>query len=405
MNRLIKIISAFTIAALLGITMMGSSVFASDTVFNTDSSGNYFGAGQTVDISSLNVKKVENEFFAAGYDVTADEVDINGSAFMAGNNVSLTDAKVGGSAFLAGNSVKIDTVAKNNIWAVGASVSTSADTSVKGLHVAAGTVNCNGTFDSATLCGDTVTFNANVKGDVEIEAETVVLGENASVGGNLKIKAKSAPENASEIVKGTYTFEENKENNEDEGSEESGFSFGKVAGKAAGKATAGFIILKKIKKMVFNLFRFALMALIFAIVFKKNLESAYETATKKAGAHWGLGAVTVLFFPLAAIIICITIIGLPFAGLLTALYILALCNAWVFTFASLGRELIFTHTPKRLNPIAETVLAVLPAAIIKEIPVIGGLVGFACAIYTLGYVVLAIAKTISDNNEKKTEEV
>ena len=83
---------------------------------------------------------------------------------------------------------------------------------------------------------------------------------------------------------------------------------------------------------------------------------------------------------------------------------LALCVAKVFTFASLARELIFKNAKKRLHPVLEAVIAVLPAAVLKEIPFIGGLLSLACAVYMLGYVGLAFYYTVAGEKETGTKE-
>lgn len=399
MKEVLKKGFAFAAALVLSAAVLGSNVYASDDVFERDSSGNVFGAGQTVSVEGKGAENIENELFAAGMNVTADNTSVAGSVYAAGQSVSVSNTKVGASIFTAGNSVLINAKAENNIWAAGNIITIGDNTSVKGLHVAGNMVSVDGKYEAVTIAGNQVTFNAVVSGDVEIEAEHVVFGETAKIGGDLKVKSSEEPD-VSGIAAGNYSFEQLEEK-EDNDSDEINI---KGIGKAAGKVAFGAIVLKKIKTAFFSLFKYAVLAVILAVVFKKNLSDAYEYSTKKPGQFWGFGALILITFPLIAIITCITVIGIPVAGFATALYVLALCMAKVFTFGSLVRELIFTRTSKRLHPVAETVLAVLPAAIIKVIPVIGGLVGFACAIYTIGYVCLAIFDTVSSNKTVKAEE-
>ena len=377
----------FALACVTAMTVSSVSVKASDEIFDVDASGNVFGAGQTVDASKES-KTIENEFYAAGMYVNANNVDINGSAFAAGESVTFNNTTVGGSIFAAGNTVTIDSVANNNIWAVGNIITLGADSSVKGLNVAGNTVEVNGSYKSANISGNSVVFNAEVEGDVKIEANSVTFGENAKIGGELVVKSSDDPK-PSETVAESYEFEEVKEDNS---------SGSAISGKAkgiAGKAVIGTIILVKVKRVFFGLFKYALLAVILAFVFKNNLTKAYEYSKTKPGMFWGLGALTLVAFPIIAIIVAITVIGLPVAGLAVAFYALALVFAKVFTFASLVRELIFSRMGKRLNPVLEIVLAVLPAPILKEIPVVGAILSIACAIYMIGYVVLAFTDAIS----------
>lgn len=395
MKELLKKVVTFTTVALLTAVVTISNTYASDEITTKDSSGNLFCAGQMVSVNSETSGEVENELFAAGMEIYADNLNVNGSIFTAGQNVSCQGTKVGGSIFAAGNNVSIDAEANNNIWVAGNSISFGKDSVVKGLHAAGNNIIVNGKYDAVAIAGSLVTFNAEVAGDVSIEAEKVVFGENAKIGGNLVITSKEDP-GASDYVEGTYEFKQLvKEDNAAEGNTDSGVV--KSVGKAAGKAAFFAVLLKKIKKAVLGLFKYAILAVVLAVLFKKNLADSYEFSTKRPASFWGFGALALLFFPIVAIVLCITVIGAPLAGLAGAIYVLAICMSTVFAFASLAKELIFTHTSKRLHPIAECVIAVLPAAIIRVIPVVGGIVGFACAIYTMGYVCLAIADTISAN--------
>jgi len=405
MRNLIKKSIAFLAAGLLAVAVSAGNVYADDQVFSSDSAGNWFGAGQLVDTFSYAGTVIDNELFVAGLDVRADNVDVDGSVFIAGNDVSVIDSTVGGSIFAAGQNVTVDAKANNNIWAAGNNLSFKENTSVKGLQAAGASAIVNGEYEAVSVAAGTVIFNAKVDGDVTIDADNVTIGDDAEIGGLLKITSKNEPKIADGAYAGDYEYEQVTEDSSDNDSDSSDSSVKEGLFAGAGTATAGLVFLKKVTRAIKNLFRFALFAVILSLVFKKNLNDSVEYATKKSGAFWGFGALALIFFPLAAIILCVTIVGLPIALLSTGFYVMGLMFAYVFTFASLVRELIFTHTSKRLNPMLETVLAVLPAAIIKEIPIIGGIIGFACAIYTIGYIVLAIADTISANKTPKAVKV
>ena len=101
------------------------------------------------------------------------------------------------------------------------------------------------------------------------------------------------------------------------------------------------------------------------------------------------GFVSLLVLPFALIIMCVSYVGLPLAGFTALILSVLLFFSRVFTFASIGRYLMFFKSKKRFSFLVEVILATLPAALIREIPILGGLVGFVCVVYTLGYVVQA----------------
>lgn len=392
------------LTSILAVIFIISNVFAASDTFDTDSSGNVFGAGDIVKVETGASGEINNELFAAGMDVSANGVYIDGSAFLAGQGVSIKESEVGGSVFAAGNSVIIDADVNNNIWAAGNILVVSEDTSVKGIHLAGNNISVCGEYEGAAIYGSTVFFDAVVDGDVEIEADELTIGENAKVSGNLKITAPSDPD-ADSIAEGDYTYEKPAAGTDDDvdggdkfAAEKKGFK------KTLGKASFGFLLLRKAKKIILGLLKYALLAAVLAFVFKKNLDKSYEYATTKTGAFIATGALVLFCLPIIAIVLCITVVGIPVSGLALTFYVLALCVAKVFTFASLARELIFKNAKKHLHPVLEAVIAVLPAAVLKEIPFIGGLLSLACAVYMLGYVGLAFYYTVAGKKETGTKE-
>lgn len=400
MGNLFKKSILFAAALLAVATISSSAVYASDEdVVMIDSSNNVFAAGQMVDFNSLNAQNVGNEAFAAGLNVNIDDVVVDGSVFTAGNTLSIKDSNVGSSVFAAGQNIYLNSTVRNNIWAAGSYISAGGKTNAKALHAAGGIINVEGTYQSVSVSGGNVTFNAVVDGDVKIEGETITFGENALVNGNLTVVSAKEPTGVAAICTGDYSFEESAA--EDDADDDDNSSIAKDVSRGSKKAvTAGVIlakILKMVKSIILNIFKFAILGAIFAIVFKKNMADAYVYSKEKAGAFWGFGALLLFAFPIAAIILCVTVIGLPLAGLLSTIYVLALSFARVFAFGSLVRELIFTHTSKRFSPVIEVILVALIAGVTKPLPIIGGLLGLACSIYTMGYIVLAVKDTISGN--------
>ena len=390
MNKKIKLVAA-TFAAFVTLTMsVSTTAHAVElTDSKTDGSGNFFAAGEVVDTSAECVTAIENECFLVGQTTYLRNVTVDGSAFVAGANVNVDDALIGSSLFVAGSEVSVDAVANNNIWAAGSNVKLSEDTSVKGLHAAGASVTVGGEYTQVDACGGSVYFDAKVDGDVNIEAENVTIGPNADVTGNINV---------------TYSTNLNQDDNAKvpnlnvtkvESSEEK-------MEEAARKAVVNSIVAK-IKMAFYMLFANSVIAVILALLFNSSLKKAYEYCTTKTGAFIGFGALVAIMAPTAIFIAAITIIGAPAAGLALMVYATVGFGCKVFTFGSLVRELIFTHTKSRLHPIAETVLAVLPLAIVRQLPVIKSLVGLACAIYTWGYIVLAIYNKLQAEKQITTE--
>lgn len=389
MKNIIKKSSAFLAAVIMTFSMISVNVYAEDDTFASDSSGNWFGAGQIVDIAARAIGDISNELFEAGYDVRANGINIGGSAFLAGNDVSANDSVIEGSLYMAGRNLYINSSIRNNIWAAGQNISIGSNTSVKGVHAAAATIEIAGTYEGIDIAAETVVFDAVVTGNVSIDAEHVTIGPNASVDGEITVRSVNKPEvdKAAKVDRLTH-LQVKKVSDDDTGI---------GAKEASPLSKAAFI--RKIKSVIGNLFRFALLALVLAAVFRPEMKKSFEYASKRPGAFWGFGALALIATPIALILLCITVIGLPVAGLTAALYVLALFFSRVFAFTAIFRELIFTRTGKRLNPVLEIVIAAMPAAVLKEIPILGSITGIIGVIYTMGYIVLAVADKIKSNKK------
>ena len=83
------------LTSILAVIFIISNVFAASDTFDTDSSGNVFGAGDVVNVVTGASGEINNELFAAGMDVSANDVYIDGSAFVAGQRLQICIQKCG----------------------------------------------------------------------------------------------------------------------------------------------------------------------------------------------------------------------------------------------------------------------------------------------------------------------
>lgn len=389
MGKISKKIAKFLVAVSAMTLLMGSSVLANDVERPdenpVDTAGNVF---VVEDQSAVYTKDVKNELFMAGYNVTASGIEIDKNVFMAGYNVSLTQSVLGGAAYVAGYNVTIDADADSNILAAGYSVNTSADTEAKALRAAGMNITVNGKYDYVGVAGANVVFDAEVDGDVYIEADSVTFGDNAKINGNLEVKSATEPAMSDTLVAGKYHFEEVKK---EEATENATTAEGAIdAAKKIGKKSIGALFLKKVGSFFYWSFAYALLAVVFCLLFKDQMAAATEMIKTKTAPMILSGAIGWLVIPVACIIIAITVIGLPLSGLTMAAYVLIRLVSRVFVFAALGSELFFGNIcKKRLHPMLEAVVMMIFASLIKQIPFIGKLVGLACFILMLGYIIMA----------------
>jgi len=118
-------------------------------------------------------------------------------------------------------------------------------------------------------------------------------------------------------------------------------------------------------------------------------------ACKRVGPAMGFGALFLFATPIAAIIVCLTIVGLSVGIPVLLLYLIACYSAKIFVGAWLGEKLLGAGIG--IGPaIGRVALGLLILRGISMIPYIGGLVGFVIVpIWGLGAIVLVLHRRIA----------
>ena len=352
------------IAALLTICMC-VPVFAADI----DSAGNIFEAGNLVSLPS-------NPFFgavAAGQSVSAKNAKADGSVFAAGQDVTVQNSEIGESVYLAGNSISLkDSKVNGNIYCAGNSILITGDSEGNGVYATGNLISFEGTTNGFFVSGSEVVLAGTVNGDAVITADKVEIKDSAVVTGELKVTSPAEPEMSSGAKVGDYQFEKAETDKED-------------AAKAVAAAGIGAMILAKLLKGLYWIVAMAAFGMLLTWLFDRHLDGAVTMVKKNPGIMIATGAIAWAGIPVAALLLAITYILFPIAGMLTLAYILLLCAGLAFAGASLSR-LVFP----RMNRFASAAIGIAVLEILRLIPILGFIIGVAADIYLLGYVIQSL---------------
>ena len=340
-------------------------VFAKDR----DSADNVFEADDNVSISSDKFFSA----FAAGQSVSISDSEAKGSVFEAGQQVSISLTDVGESLYIAGNDVNISsTKVLGNIFAAGNSVMISEGTEANGVYAAGNEVAFDGEAMALYAAGTKVTLSGKIYGDAYIEGTEVIVTDDAEITGDLKIASVNEPEVSDKASIGDYDFEQVKEDNDDD----SGI---------VGKVGFGSMIWSKIKSCLFWIVAMGAFGMLLVWLFNGHLENAAELLRTKPGVMIGSGIITWFCVPIAALIMCVSCILAPLAGILMLVYVLLLCAGLAFAGASLVKLFL-----PNMNPFLSALIGIAALEVVRVIPVLGFIVGCVADMYLLAYVVQCI---------------
>jgi hypothetical protein len=136
-------------------------------------------------------------------------------------------------------------------------------------------------------------------------------------------------------------------------------------------------------------FVFGLAILLIAPAFFYDVASA----CKRVGPTAGLGVLFLLATPIAAILVCFTLVGLPVGISTLLLWMISIYSAQVFVGAWLGEKILGTGTG--LGPmIGRLALGLAIIRVLAMLPYLGGLVMFLAVIWGLGALALATYKRL-----------
>jgi hypothetical protein len=110
----------------------------------------------------------------------------------------------------------------------------------------------------------------------------------------------------------------------------------------------------------------------------------------RPGASLGWGALATLAGPPLLLVLAITVIGIPLAMLVGALWIIVILTAGLFAGVAVGRLALGSKETSR-RQLALAVLTGVPLVLIVSwLPWIGGIVSIAAVAWAMGGVVLSL---------------
>lgn len=323
-----------------------------------------FISGETVAIDGT----VNGDVYAAAGSVTVNGT-VNGDVYMAGGMLTL-NGTVRQDVLAAGGNVFINgaTIGDSLILVGGNVIVDDATTVGGGMIYATGTMNLAAYIGRGLMgaSGD-LAFSGSVAKDMNVTAETIAIGANAAVDGNLSYLSEQplAIENEAVVAGSIQRIAPDVKPDQPSHEGEIGWRIW--------------------------MFLAALLVGCLAIRFFPRASSqAAERVIRQPLHAYIFGIAAFIGLPIAIAILCFTIIGIPLALLTLAAYLVSLYLVQIVLGLVIGRLFYHHLQGKEWNRYASFGIGLLALYIVTALPYLGPLLSFLGIPFAFGAIVLMI---------------
>jgi cytoskeletal protein CcmA (bactofilin family) len=330
-----------------------------------------YASGQSVDIEGT----VDGDVLAAAGTVTVDGT-ISGDLAAAGGTI-LLNGEVKDDVRIGGGTVYVNGKVGGDILVGGGQVILSSDSEIgEDALFGSGTLKAGGSIRRNLWVGAGSTeLNGTVGGNAKINADTINLGSNAEIGGDL-----------------TYTSE-NKAGI-DSGAQIEGETTHKLPPKQTRRRAQPLAgVTGVFFYLLFALISFAATlatAFVFIALLPRAAAETSRVLTEQVWPSVGVGFLVLFIVPIAAIIVMITLIGIHIGIIAFGLYFLFIYLSQIVFSIFLGEKILTAMTKKEhASHYLSALIGLLILAVVGIIPILGWLVKFIVMLFGLGALTLA----------------
>ncbi|MFZ2125837.1 MAG: hypothetical protein WA087_01290 [Candidatus Saccharimonadales bacterium] len=331
-----------------------------------------FAGGSNIDIAGT----VNGDVYCGGQTVNISGT-INGDVFCAGQTINI-NGKVTGDIRIGGQTVNIGGKIEGSAT-IGTQNLTIDNSASIGRDLLGGSQNAtiNGSIGRDSVIGSqNIVINGAIGRNVKGGVETITIGSNGRVGGNVDYYGTTDPTiNAGGKIVGTTTRTNPPER----------------------KAAAYTPFAITITAFIYVLIAMVATALTLVGLFPKIFAEATANAVKKPGLTALVGIVSMIIAPVIVVMLFVTAIGVPLAVLIILLFTIIAIVSGPFVGYLLGR--LITKTDKQYGWTMLYGVTILVIAFF--IPLIGFVAIMASMIFGSGMILMQAKKLIAKPNTKK----
>lgn len=348
---------------------------------NETVTGDFFAAGETVEIYGT----INGDVYAAGGQILI-EGTVNGDVLAAGGNITIAGT-VAQDVRIAGGNLQVNGIIEGNTTAAGGNITLANNAQLNGnLVFGGGNITVNAPVAGSLVGGGgTLTINSDIGGSITAGTSNLRLAPQAHVTGNVTYwSPEEAVLDPSATVSGTLIRNEPTRFEEREDARDT----------AQEAISVALLIWKAISFL--SALAIGILLANFAPVYSRSVGM---TISEQPWLSLGMGLLVLVITPVIAMILLITIIGIPLAGIVFALYALLLYFAKIAVALWIGHVLA-----PRLNiapgVVGQFTLGIVVYGLLTLIPIVSLLLKIA-DVFGLGALVIAKSRLYRSLRTKK----
>lgn len=327
--------------------------------------------------------------------------------------------------YVAGSSITIDGTVNGDLWAVGGTVTING--TVNGDVVAAAQkVDINGEVtQAARVIASEVNIDGYVGGDLLVGSSELTISSTAEIGGDLLFGGSSARIDglihgyirgggdevtladgvggdvqldldnltvaSTANIQGNLTYTSENEADIQSGAQIGGTTTHHLPGV---KWEFGVGLLSGILGNLLGFLMVLAIGVLIVLLAPRRMALIADSLRNKPWWSLGWGAIILFVTPVAAIVVCITIVGIPLGLIALALYGIAIYLSQIPVALFIGRWIIgyFNKTDSRAILVGALALGLAILCLLRLIPYLGFVIGLATVLFGLGATLVSLKR-------------
>ncbi|MFC2050396.1 hypothetical protein ACFLTN_04375 [Chloroflexota bacterium] len=345
--------------------------------------------GRSGDIVTVTQDEVvDGDLYVIGRSIIIDGT-VNGDIFGAGQTITI-NGTVNGGVTLAGQTLTVNGQVAHGARLAGETINVNSSIG-RDLAAAGETLNVGGTAkiaDDLVLGVGTAYISGPVNGDVKGGGGEITI--TSKVGGNVELEVNKLTITSTANIEGDLVY-----TSENEASIQSGARLGGSTTHNAPEKPAAPSPFAAIPGKVLGFLMILVIGIIVILLATGRISAMADSIRTKPWPSLGWGALALFVTPIAALVVIITIIGLPLGLIALVLYGIAIYLSQIPVGFLIGRLIIRRNgeIESRGLMIGALALGLAILLVLGLIPYVGGLVMLLTIIFGLGSLVVSVARS------------